>query len=195
MFAFLIQVLLLTLHGVGSDLYNFQTNLDYSGGTFSLDSIPPYGQTGGAQMQVFGLTATITDPGRRYSNSMRAYTTGGIFGSPLLNKQFRLINNGEYLYFSSGLPNKRRRIKQGILAPMGLTLPLKRNKAKDLLAMMIANMCGINLIWMAQDIPVLNFSYEATMNGISALNSLAGRVGATLRWHGNNTYYVASSRG
>lgn len=162
------------------DLFQFSTNLDYSGGTFSIASTQNYGAGGGGSpITLFGLKAVITDPGKRYNNSMKAYTIDGTFGSPLLNKQFKLLqNSSELIYFLT-----QGTTQNNATNPIYITV--------QAVSEVIARICGINLIWAAQDLPVNDFAFEGTMNGFTALNSLASRVGANLRWHGNNTYYVA----
>lgn len=151
------------------EVYDWGMSLDYSGGSFAIDSTVFLG-AGGTSLPIFGQLGTITDPGRAYSSNKRAYTTSGIFGAPLLNKQFRLIQNSNTLI---------------------QTLSNTQTLTARTVAAVIASVCGINLTWLAQDLPITDFSYEPTMNGISALNSMAQRVGANLRWMGGLNYYVA----
>lgn len=159
------------------DLYNFGMSLDYSGGTFSIGSIPFFGNRGDS-LNIFGLTGTLTDSGYRISNSMKGYTSAGIFGLPRLNKQFKYITNSTTLFSFINNP------QTGAFGqPGGVTVKSA--------ALKVAALCQINLIWVAKDLPLTNFSFEPSMNGLSALNSLAQRVGANLRWYGGDTYYVA----
>lgn len=163
------------------DLFNFGMSLDYSGGTFNITSIPFFGNRGDT-LNVFGLTGTLTDAGYKISNSAKGYTSAGIFGLPILNKQFELIQQStqllKFLNTAQVIPSSN-----GTASPAGITV---QSAAQE-----VASICGINLNWMAQDLPLQNFAYEPSMNGNSALNSLAQRVGANLRWYGNNNYYVA----
>jgi len=156
-----------------SQIWNFGMSTNYSGGTFRLETLPYLGGKG-TQLNIFGLPGTITNPGRKISNSMKGYTTEGIFGVPLLNKQFKLLANSSSLITS---------LTGGLVGSQSLTART--------ISQAIATLCGINLTWLAQDIPVTVFSYEPTMNGLSALNSMAQRVGANLRWMGGINYYVA----
>lgn len=156
-----------------SQIWSFGMSLNYSGGTFSLETLPQLGVKG-TTLNIFGFPGTLTSPGRRISNSMKGYTSDGIFGAPLLNKQFRLIANSSSLITS-------------LTGSLGGSQTLTART----IAYAVASLCGINLTWAAQDIPVSDFSYEPTMNGISALNSMAQRVGANLRWTGGLNYYIA----
>lgn len=157
-----------------SQIWNFAMTLNYSGGTFSIETLPNLGGNG-TTLDIFGFKGTITNPGKRLSNSMHGYTTDGIFGAPLLNKQFRLLSGSTELINQFLIRNNSGAIWCTASA----------------VAKALAGVCGISLTWLAQDIPVTDFSYEPTMNGISAINSMAQRVGANLRWMGGNNYYVA----
>ena len=167
------------------ELYSYAMSLDYSGGSFAIASVPFIGAQGTA-MKLFGLDAYITDSGKRYSNAMKGFTTSGIFGQPLLNKQFNLIRGAstalQNLNYSSGLNYVNPNV------PQTNVLSLRQ------VAFTIAHICGINLTWIPStpyDDRITDFSYEPTMNGFSTLNSIASRVGANLRWFGNNNYYIA----
>src|SRR6185437_3633220 len=129
-------------------VFSYGMSLDYSGGTFAIDSEVDLG-VGGTSLPVFGQTGTITDPGFIYSSQMKGFSSSGIFGAPLLNKQFRLLQNSNTLIQTLSTTNR-------------LTCRT--------IAAIVAQVCGINLTWMAQDLPVSDFSYEPTMNGISVLN-------------------------
>lgn len=157
------------------DLLNWGISLNFNGGTFDIGTKKTFGSLGsnGDVLSILGFTGTITDAGRTSSSSFKGYNNPGIFGSPKLNKQFRLIAASNILSaaLQNGISNE----------------PLTART----IANIVANVCDIKLVWQTRDVLVKDFSYEPTMNGVTALNSLAQRVGGTLRWYGNDTYYIA----
>ena len=164
------------------DLFRYGVSLDYGGGSFSVASSIPIGDTG-QQIQLFGLNAIITRGGGangfEYSSALKGYNASGIFGSAKLNRQINLAVGGSI-----------------IASPIVLNPSLIQAGANTWLtarsiAGLIASICGVSIHWTANDVSVKDFSLEPGMKGIDVLQSMAQRVGATLRWFGNNNYYVA----
>lgn len=163
------------------DLMRYGVSLDYGGGSFSIASFVPAG-TRGQQIQIFGLNAVITaggGDGFEYSSTHKGYLASGIFGSPKLNRQINLTVAGSIIAAPI------------VLNPSLIQAPANTWLTAKSIASLIASICGITLNWAAGDVSVKDFSLEPGMSGISVIQSMAQRVGATLRWFGNNTYYVA----
>jgi hypothetical protein len=164
-----------------NDLMRYGVSLDYGGGSFSIASFVPAG-TRGQQIQIFGLNAVITRGGAdgfEYSSTHKGYLASGIFGSPILNRQINLTIAGSIIAAPI------------VLNPSLIQAPANTWLTARSISSLIASICGITLNWAAGDVSVKDFSLEPGMDGISVIQSMAQRVGATLRWYGNNTYYVA----
>jgi hypothetical protein len=169
--------------GLGTTSYcsttAFDFTLDYNGGSFTTKTIATLGSRG-QQINIFGLTGTITDDGETISASEIVYDTEGIFGTPNLNKQFNLVTFGgsQHLQFLNtnvffGFPN------------------VNSNTTAMGMAQAIAAACGITLSWRVPDAPYSDSLSQSGLTGAEALNSIAGTVGATVRWNGNSSYVVA----
>lgn len=166
------------------NIMRFGLNLDYAGGNFSIATQnSPIGNLG-QNITLLGLNATITQGGgtssdREYSSTHKGYVASGIFGAPKLNRQINLTLAGDII--SAPV----------ILNPTLLFANQNQWLTAKSIATLIGNICGVNVHWMVRDVPVKDFALEPGMNGLSVLSSMAQRVGATLRWFGNNNYYVA----
>lgn len=161
-------------------------NLNYQGGSFSFKSTAPLG-TGttyqdnlGKTLTLVGFTGTITDWGESLNQSGIYYETEGIFGPPKMHKSFDVITyaGSEWLNFIGtnklyGLPNTNTFTTVGGMAQY------------------IAHAVGISLTWAVSDAPYHDTLGQTGLTAEEALSSLAGQVGATLRWNGNNSYIVA----
>lgn len=166
------------------DIMRFGLSLDYAGGNFSIATKDSGIGTLGQNITLMGLNATITQGGsssadREYSSTHKGYVASGIFGTPKLNRQINLTLAGDII--SAPV----------ILNPTLLFADQNQWLTAKSIATLIGNICGVNVHWMVRDVPVRDFSLEPGMNGLSVLSSMAQRVGATLRWFGNNNYYVA----
>lgn len=161
-----------------NDLMNYGINLDYSGGSFSVSSFSQLGTLGQA-ITLFGLNATITQGGLEYSSTHKGFFASGIFGSPKLNRQINLT-------LSSSIISAPIILNPTLLYPnQNLWLTAAS------ICRVIGGICGVNVHWAVPDVPVRDFSLEPGMNGLGVLSSMAQRAGATLRWYGNNNYYIA----
>lgn len=160
------------------DVYNFNFSLDYSGGSFSITSEFPLGNLGDV-ISIFGLRGTITEFGREVSHSYVGYRTSGIFGNPNLNKQLQFLVYGNQYFLK-------------LLSSQNLTgAPSDSWQTVKAAAYAIAQVAGINLAWTVADAPLTDLFAQASSTGYEALSSLAGMVGGTLRWNGNNHYTVS----
>lgn len=164
------------------DIYRYGLSLDYGGGSFNVGSSTPLGANG-QQIQLFGLNAIITKGGGtqgfEYSSSIKGYNASGIFGSAKLNRQINLAVGGSLI--ASPI----------VLNPSLIQAPANTWLTAKGIASLIGTICGVSVHWTANDVSVKDFSLEPGMKGIDVLQSMAQRVGATLRWFGNNNYYVA----
>lgn len=163
------------------DLYQYGVTLDYGGGNFNIASSVPVGALG-QNIQIFGLNAVITGGGTNgieYSSSLKGYRASGIFGNARLNKQINLSVGGNI----TGAPIT--------LSPSLLQAAPNTWLTARSIAQLMGSICGVNVHWATQDVSVKDFSLEPGVKGIDVIRSMAGRVGATLRWFGNNNYYVA----
>lgn len=172
----------ISTHSSWDGLYRYGVSLDYGGGSFSVGSSTPIGANG-QQIQLFGLNAIITRGGGtggfEYSSTIKGYNASGIFGSAKLNRQINLAVGGSII--ASPI----------VLSPSLIQAPANTWLTARSIAQLIGSICGVSVNWSAQDVSVKDFSLEPGMKGIDVLQSMAQRVGATLRWFGNNNYYVA----
>ena len=187
--------------GIGNttfcDVTNSNMSIDYSGGTFSISSQNPMGLNNtyqgnlAKQVTAYGLQGTITDFGQALSNSQQTYLTDGIFGSPLLNKQFTTLTTaaGQYL-----VPMNAGAYNQGatsqVLVSNGVATQLTPIYSSQV-AQSIASICGCTVSWLIYNGIVTNGFGQAGMTGLEALSSLASNLGGQLRWDGGNHYTVA----
>lgn len=165
-----------------ANLYQFGASWDYGGGSFSIASTVPVGNNG-QNIQIFGFNGVITRgggaDGKEYSSSLKGYKASGIFGNARLNQQINLLVGGTAL----GAPV--------VLNPSLLQASQTSWLTAKTISSIVANRCGVAVHWAAQDTSVKDFSLEPGMKGIDVISSMAQRVGATLRWFGNDNYYVA----
>lgn len=172
----------ISTHPSWDGLFKYGVSLDYGGGSFSVGSDTPIGANG-QQITLFGLNAIITRGGGangfEYSSTLKGYNASGIFGSAKLNRQINLAVGGSVI--ASPI----------VLNPSLISAPANTWLTAKAIASLIANICGVTLHWAANDVSVKDFSLEPGMKGIDVLQSMSQRVGATLRWFGNNNYYVA----
>lgn len=172
----------ISTHSSWDGLYRYGVSLDYGGGSFSVGSDTPIGANG-QEIQLFGLNAIITRGGGidgfEYSSTLKGYNASGIFGSAKLNRQINLAIGGSII--ASPI----------VLNPSLIQAPANTWLTARSISQVIGSICGVNINWSANDVSVKDFSLEPGMKGIDVLQSMAQRVGATLRWFGNNNYYVA----
>lgn len=160
------------------DLEGYNFTLDYNGGNFSIISTETMGALGDV-IDLYGFKGTITVNGQALSNGQAGFTQRGIFGNPKLNRMF------QYLAGSNST-----------LSPL-LTNSAFYNAGSESwqtassVARAIAGIAGINLQWLPFDVAVSDFRIEDSMTAIDALSSMAAKVGAQLRWNGNNSYIIA----
>jgi len=161
-----------------SDIYSFNLTLNDLGGTFDIVSKNPPGGLG-SHIPIFGLLGTITRLGRINSNSAFGYVTSGVFGSPSLNNQLIFEVSGN-LNVNSLVPNQTMQQPHSSLW-----------QTYQAAAMAIAGAANVNLAWMVQDSPLIDFYPQSGITALNALSTLAEGVGAKLRWFGNNQYVIA----
>lgn len=202
-----------------TDLYNFSFELGYNGGHFNIASKKPLKTVGfaisgidfaqtyhwqydqgayrrvtpidalansnlGRIVEIFGFKGTILDFGPSISDSQASWTSAGFFGSPLLHINVNLLTYSSIMGYLISTNERLSNLGQnGISDIGGIDV---QSAAKS-----IAEKANIQLQWYVQDAPLKNTFNLDGLTGISALSTLAGSVGATLRWNGNNRYYVA----
>jgi hypothetical protein len=159
--------------------------LDCSGGNFSVrsnelltaDTTPQ--ATLLKQIDIFGFTATITDCGANRGPSNFEWETEGIFSTPLMNKQFSIITyaNRPFLQFINS--------SQLFAIPQSNTYTTVKGMAQA-----IAAAAGITLTWIVPDAPYRDTFNQSGQTALEALSSLAGQVGARLRWNGSTHYVI-----
>lgn len=130
----------------------------------------------GYQATVFGLKGTILDFGGGISDSQTGWSTGGIFGNPLLNR------NMNFLLYNSPL--------RGLLTNTGSNKSLTTVDARTA-AFQVASICGVTVTWALPNLPLQDTLRFNGQTGIQMLTSLAGLCGGTIRWDGNNHYTAA----
>jgi len=169
------------------DMTQSNLELNTTGGSFSIASQTPlgggttYSQNLGQVITAYGLTGTITDFGKTISNNANTYQTEGIFGSPNLNKAFNLITYGGNQYFAF-LNNQYG---------LNYAPPINSYTTVRGMAQAIAATCGIGLSWLVPDAPYHDIFGQSGLTGLDALNTLAGQLGANVRWNGGLNYSVA----
>jgi hypothetical protein len=179
------------------DLLNFNMTIDYSGGNFSAQSITPIGSGTdfttnlNQQINVMGLFGAITGFGRSISNSLYGYNTTGIFGSVLLNKSLDLLcgSNQKLLGLltnNNTVPYQNVNIVQNPQDSQAFNTFTTYKAAVNA----IAQLAGISVGWNYPDFPLVTLSLQEGDTGLSAISSLVGQIGATLRWDGYNSYNV-----
>lgn len=160
------------------DLENYNFTLDYGGGSWSMTSTTAMGSLGSI-VSIFGLKGTITEAGTVISNSTAGFIYSGIFGNPLLNKQFQYM----------ALSNE-------ILATLVTNASYTRADSTKWISgrsvtAIVATITGISIAWQIPDVPISDFRLENTMTALGAISSVAERAGGQLRWNGNNSYQIA----
>lgn len=168
------------------DLKESSLSLNYSGGSFNIVSENPLGSSAayqdnlGRQLTIFGFLGTVTDFGRIRELNNNSYSTEGIFSTTNMNKPFSIVTFGsiQHLQFLGSV--------QLYAVPQPNTYTTVSGMARA-----IAAIAGVNLAWTVPDAPYKDVLGQSTQTAIEALGSLAGQVGATLRWNGNLNYTVA----
>jgi hypothetical protein len=162
---------------------NFSCELNQGGGTFTVVSSAPlivgattYAQNLTQPIEAFGYNATITDWGQVANNSQFGYTTKGIFGSPTVYKQLNALLQGTALAMLTN----------------SLLVYYQETQLQTYagFAQAIATAANVNLQWVITDFSLVNFTVQQGETAISALQSIAGQFGGTLRWNGGNNYLV-----
>ena len=165
-----------------SKAFSFNFNLNYSGGTWDLlttqNPLPGLGTGIGESLDIWGLLGSITAQGPYVANQAIGTHYSGIFGQPLLNKQINILLATNFA-LAPLIANQSL-----TTAPNTLWVTAKGA------ALAIAAAVGINLNWAVTDASLNNFQLEGTMSAFAGLQSLASRVGATLRWNGGTNYTV-----
>lgn len=163
-----------------SNVLNWSVNINNEGGSFSVTTIAPIAVRG-ENISIFGLTGFVTSDGEDVSNSSYGYTISGILGTTRMHKQLAFTLGGNVNYINL-IPN------QYLVTPdIGLW-----QTCSDA-ARAIADVCDIEILWAVNDAPLDDMFNESSsgMTGLQALSSIAGRVGATLRWNGGTSYIIA----
>lgn len=155
---------------------SYGLDIQDGGGTWSASTVNEVGDFFD-QIQLFGLTGTITRTGFDYPRS--PYTTKGILGSPKMNKELLFLTYGTKFYIDNFT-------NQNLAKP-----DITKYKTHQDAARLIASLTGSTLTWRVQDYPLANFTPQASQTGLQALSSLAQEVGAVLRWNGGTHYTVA----
>ena len=172
------------------NIQDFSFNLGFNGGDFSILAGSPLGSRG-SEINIYGLSGTITREGEKISTSAFGYLTKGIFGTPLLNREFSIITSGNANYFrflNSALSGDLYTTQ--IDWQTGLEIKNSRPTVSEL-AINIARSCGIHLGWYVVDAPYTDPVSQLGQTGLEALGSLASQVGGQLRWYGGNQYVVS----
>lgn len=161
------------------DIYNFNLNFEFGGGTWSISTVQPWAALGD-KISIFGMVGLVTRFGKIANNSANGYITKGIFGSANLNKQLLLVANEPASQHLAGLiPN------QYLNQPPTSQWSTISNAARA-----IAGAANLSLYWAAKDAPLTDLFPESGTTVMSALQSLAGRVKGIVCWDGNSTYVV-----
>ena len=186
--------------GIGNttfcDMTNSNLTIDYLGGNFSISSQNPLGVDGtyqgnlSKQVTAYGLQGTITDWGQAVSSNQFTYVTDGIFGPPLMNKQFTVITSGNsrFLTLINDYSSPGLQIS-GLVEITGST-PGRIISIKGV-AQAIAQAAGATLSWLITDGVYTNVFNQTGVTALEALGTLASQMGGQLRWDGGNHYTVA----
>lgn len=160
------------------DLEGYSFTLDYSGGNFSIVSSKKMGNLGDV-IDLYSFKGTITTTGQSLSNSQAGFTHKGIFGTPKLNRFFQYLMSSN----TTMLPL--------LTNPSFLQTVSDNWQTASQVAQGIASIAGVQLQWLTFDTAVSDFRIEANMTALDAMASMASRVGAQLRWNGQDKYIVA----
>ena len=163
-----------------SNVLNWSVNINNEGGSFSVTTITQIAVRGDT-ISIFGLTGFVTSDGEDVSNSSYGYTINGILGTPTLHKQLAFTLGGNVNYIDL-IPN------QYLVTPDVGAWQTCSDAARA-----IADACDIEILWAVNDAPLDDLFNESSsgMTGLQALSSIAGRVGANLRWNGGTSYIIA----
>lgn len=198
-----------------TDLFNFNFELDYSGGHFSVLSKKPL-KTVGANPRVVTFAQSYHWPTAQgayvrvspvdslamanLGQEVDIFSFKGTildFGPTISDSQAGWSTAG---FFGAPLLNRNMnlltngtRVGRAIASTERLVKTTGNSEKQDIqsMAQTIASQCGVTLRWYTQDAPLQNTFKVDGMTGYSALATLASMVGGTLRWNGYNTYYVA----
>lgn len=164
------------LGGATCTMVTFSLQLDEGGGSFSFETTT-LATAKGATISLFGLIGYVTKAGRRSSSSGNTYLYEGIFSRPELSLPLQQLAQAS--------------IFSGLTANQRLSQPFSSNwQSAASIAQALAASASISLTWMAQDATVTDMLPESNGTALSAIQSLADRVGARLVWHGTNRYVV-----
>lgn len=158
------------------ELFNWNINLGFGGGSFSITSQNQIGNRGD-NITLFGMNATITELGKVSSNSATGWVTNGIFGVRKMNQQLQLLASVDALNGLTGT--------QAVQSP-----PTSAWRTLRDLALALAEVVGVEIVWATKDALLTDLLIQSGMTGIEALNALAAVVGAVVVWDGNTTYTV-----
>ena len=160
-----------------SDIFSWNLSITDGGGSWNVVSINDFGDFG-EETTVAGLTGTITEKGRQKTNGSYGYIVGGILGRRSLNQPLAFVIAGNPQYTT-------------LLQSQSLTLPDPDNwRTYRDASNAIANVSNVNVTWNINDYPMTDFSAQAGMTALEALNSIADNAGGKLRWTGANNYIV-----
>lgn len=151
-------------------VYRLSLELDYEGGTFSMNLDTDIGDEGDT-LTLLGLPAYITRAGERLSSGQQGYTYRGLIGYPVMNKQ--LVFQGFSTNLQKIIPSQRLVISGSD----------KWTSVRTAFSA-IMKTAGLTSTWTVRDFPLTDFTQETGMPVIDALRSLVARAGAVMRFNG-----------
>ncbi len=161
------------------DVFVYSINLNYSGGTFVVETAAPFAAMFDP-VTIGGLMGTVTGLYTQSGGGVKRYITSGIFGSRNMNKQLLLVASRDSLGDTVDLLPTIY-----LDAPTAATWSTVATAAKA-----IGEAAQIQVAWQAEDQPLLELFGESGLTIIEALQSLASRVNAILCWDGRTGYIV-----
>lgn len=181
-------------HTTTDQVFASSINLSYQGGSFSFKSTAPLGtgntyQTNiGTTLTLLGFLGTITDWGENLGPNGIYYETEGIFGPLLMHRSFETT-----IYaLTQGTTTNEVVDFLGLNASFNFSFQTTNNTTTVRgMAELLARAAGIQLTFAVTDAPYLDSIAQLGSTVEEALSSLAGSVGGTLRWNGNNSYLIA----
>lgn len=195
-----------------TDLYNFNFELDYSGGHFSITSKKPLKTTGdsgiifnnknyhwptrqGAYVRVSPVDDLAMSNLGKLVDIFTYKGTIVDFGPTISDNQAGWVTSG---FFGKALLSKNMNlvtygsfVGKFLGTTQNLNNTAKQKGDVQSMAQNIANRADINLKWYVQGAPLQDTFKLDGQTSLSALATLAGTVGGVLRWNGNDNYYVA----
>ena len=161
------------------DIFNFNVDLNFGGGTWSITTQTPWTALGDTVV-VFGLKGVCTSYEIIQSNHAVGYVASGIFGSLNMNKQILFVTQDPTMAHIAGLVPT-----QALQQPPSNLWTSAASAAQS-----IAAVAGINLHWYAQDTPLIDFLPQSGQTVGQVLSSLVSMVQGILCWDGNINYVV-----